>query len=76
MIRITKLVALLSISMMTVNCSCSRSLDEKGGDSKKDDNLVENTFSESKEAFSNPMKGYITKNPRNPYTTLTRMDIR
>ena len=55
MIRITKLVALLSISMMTVNCSCSRSLDEKGGDSKKDDNLVENTFSESKEAFSNPM---------------------
>lgn len=39
-------------------------------------NIAENTFIESNEAFSNPLKGFITKNALNPYTTLARMDIR
>lgn len=66
----------LSHLIVAAACACNPEESGKpGGDQSENDNLVENTFTESPLAFSNPYKGFITKSAQNPYTTLTRMDI-
>ena len=85
MLKISKFCfGLFLCCLLSANCSCVDDLNSSvHPDSGEEDNpdkveavLVKNTFQESDEAFSNPLKGFDSRSALNPYTTLARMDIR
>lgn len=75
--QIMRTVIIMSALLQATACTCNLEKQDTGKDHTfQNGNIIENTFSESDEAFSNPLKGFMTKSALNPYTTLARMDIR